>query len=127
MVCRAYEQQIGLIRRQNEEKSEYSLDLSEKTDLLATEIEDLLKKHFDDLEFDFILDELSKVGQAPCLIYDDNGFWAISGSGFSTVSFGEKPMNFEISNFVSSDLFKDSPREALRYYMFNEDEKDKDD
>ena len=104
----------------DEEAGIYSLEENPKIDQLADEILDLLKKLRDDLPFEFIFDELTKLGQAPCLLYDDNGYFAISASGYCSVNL--EPDNWEGSFFVQKNMWKDSIREALNYYLDEDDD-----
>ena len=116
-----------LINEQNEawEESKDSIDvvlddkpnrLDEMIDEYAKEICKLIKKSFDNLEFEFILEQLSNLGDAPCLLYDDNGHWAVSGDGFASVSL--EVNDWEGSFFVEKNEWKETPREALRRYVF---------
>ena len=95
-------------------------ELHEKIDHIADEILNLLKSDFDNLTFEFIFEELTKLGGSPCLIYDDNGFFAVNGEGSASVSYGETPTDLEIALYVEAKDFKSSVREALRHYLFSE-------
>jgi hypothetical protein len=107
----------------NEETEKYDYDTSEddkKIDEYAAEICKLLKENFENLKFEFILEQLANLGDAPSVLYDDNGNWAISGDGFASVSL--EIADWEGTFFVEKECWKETPREALRYYLFNDDE-----
>ena len=72
-----------------------------------------MKENFDELEFDFILLELTKLGDAPNVLYDDDGNFAVSGSGMQSVGEG----TVSLMAIVEPEHWKETPREALRYYM----------
>ncbi len=103
----------------DEETDEYKVDHGLIIDKLGDEILQNLQRHFDDLEFDFIFDELTKLGQAPSLIYDDNGHFAISSVGFQSVSLDDMPEDFEATMFIEAKHFADTPKEALKIYIFD--------
>jgi len=95
--------------------------LDEKTmDRLAVRIENLVKKHFDDLQVDFILDAMTHLGCCPQLIYDDNGWWSVTESAFSRVSLDDKPVDKFVGTVYieGQEPWKESIREAVRYYIF---------
>ena len=103
----------------NEEKEEYEIDPSE-IDELANQIQDLIKSGRYELPFEFIIEELTKLGDAPCIFYDDNGHFAISGDGYCSVSL--EVDDWEGTFFVEKSMWKDSMREALDYYLDYEDD-----
>lgn len=75
-----------------------------------------LKKNLSELTFEEVLEAYSHLGSAPCLIYDDNGNWAIADSGYSNVR-TEDDQDLEITHNVEAHLFKPSIREALEYWV----------
>lgn len=83
-------------------------------DFLADEIFDLLVCYNADLPIDFIIESLTKLGNAPSILYDDNGSFAISEDGFQSLSDdGEQT----ISCFVKKEQWKPTIREAINYYL----------
>lgn len=58
---------------------------------------------------------LTKRGDAPNLVYDDNGHWAVSGDGCQTVS--AVPSDATITVFVKKRWWKDGPLEAIQAYL----------
>jgi len=101
------------------EKEEYLNEWPEEIDDLADQIIDCIKKWDYNLPFEFIMEELTKIGWAPCLLYDDNGRWAISGDGYQNVVSGS-PKDVTLTSFVEKDMWKDTIREALDYYLGTE-------
>jgi hypothetical protein len=94
---------------------EYDYDPIE-IDQLAEQILKAIKDNKENLTFEFIFEELTKIGWAPCLLYDDNGRFAISGDGFQTVP-EDSPADISMMCFVEKDYWKDSIREALYYFL----------
>ena len=99
----------------NEENDEYALEENPNIDVLAVLILEKIKEWRNHLTFEFIFEELTKLGDAPCLLYDDNGHFAISGDGFCSI-------NTEIDDWegqfsVEKNFWKSTIREALDYYL----------
>jgi hypothetical protein len=99
----------------NAEESQYEEDPKE-IDLLQEEILYQIKQNKEQLSFEFIFEELTKLGWAPCLMYDDNGHFAISADGFQTVVDNETD-DVSMSVFIEKDNWKNSIREALYYFL----------
>ena len=109
------------------DKSRYELFEQEETkerekqiDEQAEKILDLITEGEKQLEFEFIFDQLTRLGQAPQLLYDDDGRWAITGDGYATVPFNG-PVDWEAAFSVPKEKWFDSIREALRDYLNKED------
>ncbi len=70
------------------------------------------------LPADYILETLSDLGIAPCLVNDDNGHFALSDEGIQSL-----PRNFKYRDDIDMKLFikkkywKNSVREAISYYL----------
>jgi len=111
----------------NEESSKYDKDGYDRTkdekkiDELAVEIEKYIKFNFEQLSFDFVMEQLANLGQCPCLLNDDNGHWAVTGDAYQNVVSGDEPEDVETSFFVEAKYWKKTPREALNFYL-NEEE-----
>jgi hypothetical protein len=101
-----------------EEAGHYSVEENPKIDTLADEIFEKIKVWKYSLPFEFIIEELTKLGQSPCLLYDDNGHFAISGDGVQSISIDIEDQ--ELIHFIEKDMWKDSIREALDHYLNNE-------
>jgi hypothetical protein len=110
----------------NEEKNDYDYpELAEdekKIDDIAAEIEKSIRDHFEFLPFDFIMEQLANLGHAPNLLYDDNGLWAVTSTGFQTVVCGDEAQDVETHFFVDMKYWKNTPKEALHYYLNNDDD-----
>ena len=103
----------------DEEAEDYQNEYPEEIDTLSDQILDCIKKWRYALPFEFILEELTRLGWAPCLLYDDNGNFAISGEGMQSISIEGKD-DCHLSHFVEKDMWQDSIRKALDYYLDNE-------
>jgi len=104
----------------DEELSDYTEEFPEEIDDMADEIFEMIKIHQWNLPVEFILEELSKLGQAPCLLYDDEGHWAVAGDGIQPVTIGD-PIEMEMTHFIEKDMWKDTIREAINQYLTEED------
>jgi hypothetical protein len=101
-----------------EEAGHYTIEENPKVDELGEQIFDKIKTERKILSFEFIIEELTKLGQAPCLLYDDDGHFAISEEGIQTISTNGKD-NRELYHFIEERMWQDSIREALNYYLDN--------
>ena len=63
-----------------------------------------------------LLDLLEKKGFGCGLISDDNGHWAVSGTGFQNVPPGKKPVKIATSFLVQAKEWKGSVRAALEAF-----------
>ena len=104
----------------DEEAGHYTSEENPEIDKLSNLILDCIKTWRFSLPFEFIIEELTKLGQAPCLLYDDNGHFAVSGDGFQSVAL-EEAIDMEMSHFIEKEAWKDSIRQALDYYLDNEE------
>ena len=101
------------------EYGEYTVKYPEEIDELAEQILDCIKKWRYALPFEFIIEELTKLGWAPCLLYDDAGHFAISGEGYQSLVVDETT-DVDLGHFVKKEMWQDSIRQALDYYLDNE-------
>jgi len=94
---------------------EYLLKPTE-IDLLGKEIILNLYKYRNRLSVDFIIEQLTKLGGSPSLLYDDRGMFAIVSEGFQNVpEEGGNDMYFNF--YVTADNWKPTIREAINYYL----------
>lgn len=87
----------------------------ESVDKLGEEIMLHIREHRDNLLFEQIFEELTKLGQAPCLVYDDNGLFAVTGDGMHEIQM--EPSDVTIHCFVEKEQWKPTIREALYHYL----------
>lgn len=76
-----------------------------------------IDKNFDDILIEDILNATDHCGLAPCLINNDNGMWAITGTGMQNISIDSDAWDFEGSFFVEKDEWRDTVREAVRSFI----------
>jgi hypothetical protein len=123
-IDRLHKFRYNLIKRKEEGKTN-PIDNNPITDKdingLFDEIIKWIKKYFEDLPFDFIMDHLANLGGCPCLINDDNGHWAVTTEGFQNVVSGDEPQDVTTTFFVEAKNWKNTPREALKDFLFNEE------
>lgn len=96
-------------------------ELNDEVDNLTREIIDLIKESIAELEFDFIMDQLANMGHCPNLLNDDNGHWAVTCDGYQNVVFGDETQDVETHFYVEAKQWKDTPKEALKVYLTEEE------
>ena len=93
-----------------------------KIDALSHKIQQLLKDNFDSLPFEFILNQLSRLGMAINVLNDDNGHWAVTADGYQSVTYGDDPVDVDTHFWVSARHWKPTLREALKFFLDDEEE-----
>lgn len=106
---------LELVARRNELLEEE--DVPSEVDIIQYNIVKSFKNNFRLYDVDFILEVLTQFGAAPCLVYDDNGMFAVSGQGFQPVVSGDQLIEGSLEVFVEKEMWKPSIREALKYYL----------
>ena len=104
----------------SEEEVRYTIPEPKEVKELGDEIKALLSEHKNTLPVDFILESLTHLGDAPQVIYDDNGHFAVSGNGYSPVPMtesGKFETDESFTTVVTSDQWFDTIREALKHYL----------
>jgi len=101
----------------NPKTNKYEVD-DKEIDKLGDQIFSLLKIHKDDFPLEFIIEQLTKLGHAPNLLYDDNGHFALVGDGYQSIADGISDV--ELQFFVEKENWKNSVREALNEYLDSE-------
>jgi len=95
-------------------------DNSDEIDELASQILDEIISRKDDLSIEFIIEQLTYLGQAPNILYDDNGNFAVTGDGFQSIEHiasKEGTGDVSLSFFIEKENWKDTIRKALYYYL----------
>lgn len=77
--------------------------------------------NFSEYPVDEVLETLTRFGQAPCLVYDDNGKFAVSGDGYQPVVTGNELIEGGLTTFVEAHMWKKTVREALFHYLTYEE------
>ena len=101
---------------EKEQRNDASEEEIKQIDQLSNQIVERIKESFDNLSFEFILDQLSRLGDAPCLLYDDDGHWSITSDGIATISI-DGPLDWRGSFSVAKKDWYNTPREALFNYL----------
>lgn len=91
----------------------------ERVDAIQTDIVGEFRKRFNDYEVDFILESLTRFGQAPNVIYDDNGLFAVSSAGYQPFVSGRQKIEGAITVFVEKKQWKKTIRLALKNYLLS--------
>jgi len=104
----------------NENIAEYTEEEPRLIDGIANQIRTIINANKDKLEVDFIIESLTSLGECPSILYDDNGFFAVTGDGSQEVTYGDEPTDLNTSFFVEAKQWKKTIREALYYYLDDE-------
>lgn len=80
-------------------------------------VQALLRRNFDHLSVDFIVESLTHLGDAPNIVYDDNGLFAVSGDGYQPVVTGRQKIDGVISVAVEKPWWQKTIRLALTHYL----------
>ena len=106
---------INIMQLNNRRSNILAKNYDTNVDEITNTILDLIKEHRDLLCLEFILEELTKLGWCPNLIYDDNGHFAISCDSYGQVN--EEVDDMTTTVFASKDHWKPTIREALNYFL----------
>lgn len=101
------------------EFGDYNVNVDDKLDEFENKIYTLLTEYHNALPVDFVLEELTKLGHCPSLVYDDNGHWAIVTDGYQNVPESDKPENIHITHYVDKSEWFDTINEALSDYFID--------
>ena len=97
--------------------SKHTINEPKEIDLIGKEIRDLVVAGVSELPADFIIESLTMLGDAPNVLYDDNGMFAISGDGYQPVVYGNKRIEGIITVSVEKNMWKKTIREAIKFYL----------
>jgi hypothetical protein len=92
---------------------------SARIDSIREEVITALQGKFNDYPVDFMLETLTRLGHAPCLINDDNGMWALSGAGMQPVVTGKERLDGSVMVIVEKKMWKHTVRKAIMHYINN--------
>jgi hypothetical protein len=107
----------SLVDKSSKFKTLSEIPEPKEIDSIGKEILKHLKKDFDILPVDFIVESLTHLGHAPNIIYDDNGLFAVTAEGFQSVVTGNQKIEGTFLLLVEKKQWKKSIREALKQYM----------
>jgi hypothetical protein len=91
-----------------------------RVDEIQKQITEVFCKKLNDYEVDFVLETLTMFGQAPNVIYDDNGLFAVTSAGYQPVVTGRQKIEGMMSVFVEKKQWKKTIRLALKHYLSDE-------
>jgi hypothetical protein len=95
------------------------LKYQKEIDDLGKQILTYLRIWQSDLTFEFIVEELTKLGWEPNLLYNGDGMFAISGEGIQSIPMCEEQEKGSdwVGHWVQEGGWFDTIREALKYYL----------
>ena len=102
------------------EGEDYTFEFDPSIDDLGRQVLDCIKRWRYALPFEFIIEELTKLGWAPNLLNDDAGRFAITGEGMQNIPSPDAKIDMQLEFWVTKDHWHDTIREALNYYLDNE-------
>lgn len=105
----------------DEESMSYTIEEPKEIDELSEKIIEKIVTGREFLEIDFIIESITHLGAAPNLLYDDNGYFAMTSDGYQTVV-SESPADIETSFLVPARKWKPNIREAVIYYLLEDEE-----
>lgn len=89
-----------------------------EVDRLTQDIISKLRMWMDHLSPMFMLSVATYLGSAPSLLYNDNGGWAVEGSGYQDLCLDNDPNNRTNMNFsVKNSKWVDTIEEAVLNYI----------
>jgi hypothetical protein len=91
--------------------------MPKEIDELSKQIKDLILSDKDDLPVDFIIEQLTKLGESPCLLVNDNtGKFSIACDGMQDVP-NTVDEDMEITHWIKNNGWSNTIREALNKYL----------
>lgn len=107
-----------IIKLLDERDDLYKKDNKDKrVDEIQKQISTAIRKNFDKYEVDFIIETWTRFGAAPCIMYDDNGLFAVTGDGMQSVVTGNKKLEGAITVIVNKKQWKKTIRKALKQFI----------
>lgn len=101
----------------NEDTFKFEMEEPSEIDEYEDKIVQELINNSNKLPFDFILEQLTHLGMAPSVIYDDNGHFAVSSDGMQEIPMEKEGSTIGLTTIVKKEQWKDSPREALENFL----------
>lgn len=101
-------------------KARYKL-YDKQSDVIRDLIMGDMIKNFDAYTIEEIIETLTRFGQAPCLMYDDNGKFALSSDGYQPLVTGDELIDGSINVVVNAHMWKKTVREAIYHYLTYEE------
>ncbi len=76
-----------------------------------------LNDKFDTLPVEAVLESLTHLGDAPNLLYDDNGLWAIVTDGTQPCVSGKQKLEGSMTFWCEKRQWFSTIRKAIKYYL----------
>jgi len=100
----------------DEDKEDYNIKEPPQIDELSKDILNCLINWEHKLSFEFIFEQLTRLGFSPNLIYDDNGNFGISDEGINSINLNDSK-EYNAFEIVYKDKWYTSIREALKHFL----------
>jgi len=95
-----------------------------EVDELGSEIRSIIIDEQDSLPVDFIIESLTKLGECPSILYDDDGHFAVGSNGYQSIPTDDDGEVLEIPTddvsmgfYVEKEKWFPTIREALKFYL----------
>lgn len=90
---------------------------NERIQSLRDQVLLVFRERSDEYEVDFIIETLTMFGYAPNIVFDDNGLFAVSGTGSQPIVTGRQKIEGAISVYVEKKQWKKTIRLAIKHYL----------
>jgi hypothetical protein len=102
----------------NERDFIYRIDNeSKKVDDIQKTISEAIRYNFNEYDVDFIIETWTRFGSSLSVIYDDNGFFAVTGDGVQQAVYGKQRIEGNFTVYVRKHQWKKTIREALELFI----------
>ena len=92
-----------------------------KVDAIRDEVFNDMVKNFNEYTIEEVLENMTRFGNAPCLVNADNGKFAVSGDGYQPLVYGDQLITGSIKVMVEAHMWKRTIREAVYHYLTYEE------
>jgi hypothetical protein len=93
-------------------------DRQKRTDLMRLNVLEYIRINHSQMMVDTIIEGLTSTGDAPSVLYDDDGHFAVESEGIQGVMLEDERFGkFDGTWFTTKESWKPTIREALNYYL----------
>jgi hypothetical protein len=97
---------------------DYNIKQPKEIDEIGNQIRNIIIEEQDNLSVEFIIESLTKLGEAPSILYDDNGHFAVTGDGYQSLPSDDFPKDdISMSFYVEKKKWFRTIRKALKNYL----------